>query len=60
MDIFASKRLEFTFGWGIDFENNNRDLKRHSNSNSNVFVKYFSVLMTFVDVKLLVLVLFPN
>ena len=54
----ARKAREFE--WGITFENNSRDLRRSINPDSDMFVKYLSVLMTFVDVKLLVLIRFPN
>ena len=49
--IWISKRFEFVFGWSIDLENN-RDLRRYSDLDSEVLVKYLNVLMTFVNVEL--------
>ena len=39
--IFIFKRLEFAFGWSIDFENNSRNFRSHFIVDSNVFIEVF-------------------
>ena len=39
--IFIFKRLEFAFGWSIDFENNGRNFRSHFIVDSNVFIEVF-------------------
>ena len=58
--LFVAKRPEFAFGWGVLFENERRDFRRHKEVSSDAFVNIIEGLEGFLVMSKVGVGQFPN